>query len=405
MSITPNPGNAGHFIISAFQGTFLAGSGTLINLKFTVVGTSGQSTALTFEDYTDPGSIFHPGFSFNEGIPGSTTTNGSVSIFGIAISGTVVYGNAIGAPTPRFVSNVTITGAGSPTVMTTTGAPGTTAGQYSLGGFGAGAYTITPTKTGGVNNITSFDAARVAQHVAGIGLLTGNALTVADVSNNGTVSSFDASEIANYAVSGSPVGITGTWKFSPVSRTYSSVPSSIGGEDYVGLLMGEVSGNWNNSGARAVGSGSRQSAVSGEMPEMVVDLPKMVTPADKEINIPVSVKGTENKGIISYEFDLRYDPAVIQPQAVPVDVVGTVSRGLSVVTNAEESGLLRVAVYGAMPLDGSGVLLNLRFTAVGAPGSVSPLTWERIMLNEGSPAITATDGQVEISNGVFYLSE
>ena len=48
------------------------------------------------------------------------------------------------------------------------------------------------------------------------------------------------------------------------------------------------------------------------------------------------------------------------------------------------------------PLDGNGVLLNLRFHAVGAAGSVSPIVWERFMLNEGL-RMTATDGQVELS--------
>src|SRR5262249_35224170 len=120
MSITANSNNSGHFVISAFQGDFLAGSGTLINLKLTAVGSTGQSTALTFEDYTDPNNIFHPGFQFNEGIPATGLTNGSVTLSGVVMTGTVTYGNAIGAPTPRFVSNVTITGAGSPTVMTTT---------------------------------------------------------------------------------------------------------------------------------------------------------------------------------------------------------------------------------------------------------------------------------------------
>ncbi len=166
------------------------------------------------------------------------------------ISGTVTYGNAIGAPIPRFVSNVTITANGSPIVSTTTGAPGPTAGQYSLTGFGAGSYTITPTKTGGVNNITSFDAAKIAQHVAGTSTLTGNQLIVADVSNNGSVSSFDAAQIARYVASSPPFGITGTWKFVPVNKVYSSITGDLTGEDYTALLMGEVSGNWTNTGAR-----------------------------------------------------------------------------------------------------------------------------------------------------------
>ena len=37
-----------------------------------------SSSALTFQDYTDPGTIFHPGFRFNAGTPAATTTNGSI---------------------------------------------------------------------------------------------------------------------------------------------------------------------------------------------------------------------------------------------------------------------------------------------------------------------------------------
>ncbi len=80
--------------------------------------------------------------------------------------------------------------------------------------------------------------------------MSGNALTAADVSNNGLVSSFDAAQIARYVTSSPPYGITGTWKFLPVNRTYSSVNAIIAGEDYFGLLMGDVSGNWTNTGAR-----------------------------------------------------------------------------------------------------------------------------------------------------------
>ena len=309
-----------------------------------------------------------------------------------SVSGTVTYGNAI-PPATRFVSNVLVSGAGSVAVSTTTGFPN---GNYELTGFGSGSYTVTPSKTGGVNNISSFDAARVAQHVAGSNVLTGNQLIVADVSGNGTVSSFDAGQIARYVATVPGFGATGNWIFSPVNRSYASVTSNISSEDYTALLMGEVSGNWTNTGARLVGS--RQRAVgSGPERSIAVYMPNLVASADKEVIIPVSVQGVANKGIISYEFDLRYDPSVLKPLSDPVDLAGTVSRGLTAVANPNEPGLLRVVVYGPMPIDGNGVLLNLKFTAVGAPGSVSPLTWERIMFNEGELTTMTTDGQVELS--------
>ena len=374
---------------------------------------------------TEDELVFAPAEAILENlISDASGVNFSLALPG-SIAGTVTYGNA--AAPPKYISNVTVTGAGSPTVMTTTDAPGATAGQYLLNGFGFGSYTVSLSKTTGQNSITSNDAARIAQHVAntGPGTFTNNNQKVtADVSGNGGISSNDAAKIAQ-VVAGlplSPPNLTGTWQFylppgptfpvgaSPTSRTYSSVTSNVIGDDYVGLLIGEVTGNWTPTAARpggnqqlAVGSGPETSVGSwqdagGSGPERGIDvkLPQMAASIEKEIVIPVNVQGAADKEIISYEFDLGYDATVIQPLANAVDVAGAASRWLSVVTNATEPGLLRVVVYGAMPIDENGVLLNLRFTAVGAAGSVSPLTFERIMFNEGEPRVTVADGKVEL---------
>ena len=315
-----------------------------------------------------------------------------------SISGTVTYGNPVTGPNPRGVPNVLISGVGSPAVSDTTAAAGT----YLLDGFGVSSYTITPSKSGGVNSsITSFDAGRIAQYITGNTGFTAAQQTVADVSGAGGLSSFDAALIARYVLSlGPPSGNAGTWLFTPASNVHAPLTSDITGENYSALLMGDVSGNWGDPSPF-------RPAVGGGGPERIaaINAPTLVTPADGEVVIPVSVRGTANKGVISYEFDLRYDPSVIQPQPEPVDAAGTISSGLSVMANAETPGLLRVVAYGATPIEGSGLLLNLRFTAVGAPGTVSPLTWERLILNEGTPQTTAADGQVELSRSLPNQAE
>ncbi|MBK8465529.1 MAG: VCBS repeat-containing protein [Chloracidobacterium sp.] len=308
----------------------------------------------------------------------------------VAISGTVTYGNAIGAPNPRSVSNVLLSGVGSPDVSGMSNFPG---GTYTLTGFGAGSYTVTPTKTTGQNGITSFDAAKVAQHATGIAILTGTQLLVADVSNNGSVSSFDAGYIGKYIVGAPPFGITGAWVFNPVSRTYPSVTSSLSEEDYTAVLMGEVSGNWTNSGARGVGRW--QKAVGAER-NISVNIPNLTATHGKETIVPVSVEAIADKGILSCEFILLYDPSVVQPLGEPVDVVGTISRGLTVIANTTEPGRLRVVMYGPLEIDANGLLLNFRFQAVGELGSVSPLMWENIMFNEGETLVDVVNGMIEL---------
>ncbi len=324
-----------------------------------------------------------------------------------SISGKVTYGNAAG-PT-KYISNATVTGVGSPSVSWMTDPPGPTAGQYTLTGFGSGVYTVSVAKTTGQNGISSNDAARIAQHVAGtLPLTTNNEKVSADVSDNGAISSNDAALIARYAAgSGSPIGITGNWRFfispgptfpvgsSQTSRTYAFVQGNLTCDDFIGLLIGDVSGNWNNTGARPAGTVvSEDSGVTGK--PILVTAGDVRTASDKEIVVPVSVQGAAKNDIISYEFDLRYDPVVLKPLGDVVGVAGTASRGLSVVTNATKPGLLRVVLYGAYPIDGEGVLLNLRFTAIGNANSVSPLVWERIMFNEGEPSVVTVDGRVEL---------
>jgi hypothetical protein len=226
----------------------------------------------------------------------------------------------------------------------------------------------------------------------------------ADTSGNGGVSSNDAALIARFSAGLTGFGNAGQWKFfvtgapSPLptppqtyddSRSYASVSGALTGEDFIALLVGEVSGNYNtNVHARPAMGPERSTSVVA---------PRLMTPADSEVIIPVSVTGAADKNIVSYEFDLRYDPTVIQPQAEPVDVLGTVSRGLLAVANPNEPGLLRVVLYGAYPIEANGLLLNLRFTAVGAPGSVSPLVFERMMFNEGDPGTIVTDGMIALS--------
>jgi len=371
-------------------------------------GTGGFSIPVAFVTGNWPNSVVVGDFN-EDGQQDLATANrysDSVSILlreCNSVAGNITYGNAIGnPPAPRYISNVTVTASGS-NAATTTRPPGTGAGDYQLFQFPGGAFTITPSKTTAVSGINSFDAARIAQHVAGLSLLTtNNQRATADVTGNNVISSQDAAKIAQFAAGYpfTPPNLTGTWRFflqpgptfpigsSPTSRSYSAPTGVVAGEDYVGLLIGDVSGNWNNTGARP----DRRERLK----ETAIALRNFAVSSGSSLIVPVDVQGLAGKDVVSYEIDLRYDPSVIQPEKNAVDLTGTASRGLSVVTNTNEPGLLRVVVYGAYPIEQNGVLLNLRFTAVGAPGAVSPLTFDRIVFNEGDSGVSITDGQVEL---------
>jgi Cohesin domain len=136
----------------------------------------------------------------------------------------------------------------------------------------------------------------------------------------------------------------------------------------------------------------------GSAPEQTfsVTAPTIAAAPNKEIVIPVTSADLANKGIISYEFDLRYDPTVIMPLAKAIELKGTSSSKLSVAANPTEPGILRVAVYGALPITEDGILFNLKFTAVGEPGALSALTWERFIFNDDTIQTIAENGQIKI---------
>ncbi len=129
---------------------------------------------------------------------------------------------------------------------------------------------------------------------------------------------------------------------------------------------------------------------------VTVSLPDMTAGAGLNFVIPVTVGDTTGQAIRAFEFNLLYDEDIIVPQASPIDTVGTISAGMGVSINNTVPGILRVVFFSSEHRAGEGTLFNFRFTAVGADGEISPLTWQGFMFNEGIPAAALTDGSVEL---------
>ncbi|HMV87797.1 MAG TPA: putative Ig domain-containing protein [Blastocatellia bacterium] len=375
-AITPNTSVAGRITVSAFGTTALGGAGTLLNLKFNVIGALQTCSDLAWGN-----------FVFNEGTPCATTINGRTCVAGGTISGTISY-----CVTPATkVQGVTVNAVGSqPASATTDGA-----GFYLLSNLGGGAYTVTPTKTGGGNGISSFDASLLAQHVAGLITLTACQQTAGDASNNGALSSFDASLIAQFAAGITNAGsLAGTWKFVPANRAYPSVNGNLTGQNFDVALVGDVSGNWTPSG----------NASSHKTAQIPISLPNASAASGASLTIPIIVGNLTGLGVMSYDFDLSFDPTVLQLQNTPVDAAGTLSGAMTITPNAM-TGRLRVSAFGIGAMTGAGTLLNLKFNVVGAAGSATALAWQGFLFNEEAQNSLA-NGSVATATGnsglMFY---
>jgi murein DD-endopeptidase MepM/ murein hydrolase activator NlpD len=318
------------------------------------------------------------------------------------ISGVVTYGTVPAGQPARFVPGVLLTASGSVPVNATTNA----AGAYSLSGFGSGSYTVTPSKSGDVNgSISGLDAARVAQHVAGLITLTPNQQIAGDATNNGALSGLDAARIAQFAAGLSNPGIAGTWKFVPPSRTYPSVTVSQTNQNYEAILVGDVTGNWTPAAPRPdAGSAPvlslftkhpaysqvRHGAVDSSM--LRVDLPEIGTPArDSELTVPIRIGDTTGKGVLAYDFTIKFDQDVLSPADIPLDSAGTLSEGWTIVQNTRTPGEIRVTAFSMFEMSGKGTLVNLRFRTVGGSSKDGQLRLTALELNEGEVPVRVVD--------------
>lgn len=399
--------------ITVTSGSFGTGNGT-VNLS--VAANTGDARS---------GSVIIGGETLliNQAAP----ANGS-------IAGTVRY---FFGQNPVAVPGVTLSATGSQNTSGTSGSNGT----FNITGFASGAYTLTPSKTGGATttHISSLDASAVAQFSVGLISLTANQQIATDVSGDGTISSLDASRIAQWSVGLTlPAGdLTGTWKFAPATRTYSSVTESLTGQDFTAILMGDVSGNWTapasvNSGAveqwdSGVHEDSEETVLKGqelakaigfELPPSELRIPGIrsswtdsfrdksciesrggLLSVDKAktlsadncllstdlIEVPISIGDAMN--ILAYDAVIAYDSDILEPVFErPVESNGTLSANFNIVVNRSEPGKLRLGAYGIVPVTGEGDLIVLRFRVKRPNAKIedAKLEFESLVINEES---------------------
>ena len=109
-----------------------------------------------------------------------------------------------------------------------------------------------------------------------------------------------------------------------------------------------------------------------------------------EITVEVGALTSED-GIIAYQFDMGYDPAVLE--YADGSVGGTLAAGGTLVVNDQAAGTLSVSYMHTIPLTGSGPMLTIQFNtlAVDSP----EIILSNAYLND-QPVDTLRDGRVVI---------
>lgn len=98
--------------------------------------------------------------------------------------------------------------------------------------------------------------------------------------------------------------------------------------------------------------------------QLNVNAPKLSAPANDVVTIPFDV--TNSLAITSFQFNISFNPVVLTPTDDPC-AIGDLAYPLNVICNASESGIVRMAAYGATNFSGDGTILLVTFyTHTGA---------------------------------------
>ncbi|MBT4497825.1 MAG: hypothetical protein HOC74_08895, partial [Gemmatimonadetes bacterium] len=133
---------------------------------------------------------------------------------------------------------------------------------------------------------------------------------------------------------------------------------------------------------------------------VAVSLPEMTATYNQNILVPVSLSNVPSSGIVSAEVFLSYDSSLLTVNGV--QTTGALSEGWSIQTNiipgTGDMKILKIAAAtNNLDIVTDGTLFDIDFTMadIRSPAS-SPLILEHVLLNDGDPENTTTDGSVTL---------
>jgi hypothetical protein len=171
-------------------------------------------------------------------------------------------------------------------------------------------------------------------------------LVAADVSGNGQIQSYDASIVMKYLV-GADVSETliGEWTFYCSEREVCVDADLIDGQDFVGLLYGDVSGSWHIPFPRKI-----QDSVTELLVARVDGTPGAT------VEVPVSLENAD--GFYGIQFIVEHDPGLV----TPVDVYASeLASGCLFEWNAVD-GNVNVAIASIGGITGDGELCRIVYS-------------------------------------------
>jgi autotransporter-associated beta strand protein len=380
-SLATNTTVSGRVTLSMAGSTAVSATGALGYLTFDVVGAPQTSSALDFTSV-----------SLNDGAISTQTVSGLLTVKELySVTGVVRY----------FADNSVINGValaleGEIVKEATTGSTG----QYSLSDMRRGDYTVTPAKTDDVRQITAYDASLVLQAAAGLATLSSNQTVAADANGVNGVTELDAAYILEKSVGliSGMLPANRYWAFTPASLTFADLNSDRTAQDFTGILIGDVSGNWGVVTGSGLGTGSGFT-FSGQSAPSVLTLGTAIAPSTGgKVRVPLTIERNSNP-VAAADLVITYDAAQVSVTAADV-TVGSAGSGMAVAVNAGTPGTLRIGMAGSQSVGSDGTLLTIDFTVRSGATSDTAVAISSASLNEGGTRVTTVDGLLVVDTSI-----
>jgi hypothetical protein len=339
---------------------------------------------------TRTGTATRTGTVTQTGTKTATPTNTSVS--SVSVLGRVTYYANAQIMVPS--ADIDVTGPVSQTVRTDT------SGDYNATNIPViptGVWTVEPVKQGSFGNaVSSLDAARVLQVIAGLTTFTPLQRLACDVTGDGNLSALDAVRILQFSagvINKLPVSqacgsdwlfypapdlVTGQQVVLPVISggncqqgdiLLSGLAASVDNQNFNGILFGDCTGNWTPSSGGAL----RQLAPSA----ITVHAGEPRHVAGNRVRVPIYVQSTQP--FQALDVTLAYDANTLTLTSAHPH--GSAANAL-IGVNDDRSGVVTISLASGTPIDpAKGAELLVEFTSSGAR-STTPLALLRAQVDE-----------------------
>ncbi|MBN2460332.1 MAG: hypothetical protein JXB60_01895 [Candidatus Cloacimonetes bacterium] len=386
-----NPGEIAISIIAA--GQLFTGSGEIafLDLMINPETSVGEETDIIFSEA-----------QINEQPAETFDCHLTVSTSLLQISGSINY---YSNNTPIPSANLVLSGEHEYSEIT-----GET-GEYLITGIIPGNYVSSPLKNNDLGGLSGTDASRVARYSTGLYSFNCQQIIAADVTLNGSVSGTDASRIARYAaqlINDMNSGIN--WVFLPepvlncddwppiiydTLRVYNPLVSDMTEQTFIGLRLGDVSGNWTPA--------TRNRPVTREDP--TASLPELEAQAGSMVTVPLSVSNLID--LEGMDITIQFNPLILEPIGASLENGILSGWNYSLQVNTTISGHLIIVIYATQQLfSGDGEICHLQFEVTGSVGDYSDLSFTQFDVNETSYLQNTVNGGISIvgsSNGLSKI--